>query len=108
MTRRNQDPMFDREQIENNDPMGEETFEEEGFLDDEKGRPLLSASDLDDGAVDKRPGRKAGQKVAGIPEERQHEQNTSSLERPDTQGAVIRERGGDSKGDPAVGGTRPT
>jgi hypothetical protein len=106
MTRRDRDPNFDQEQIENEDPLGENAFEAEGFQDGPDGRPDLTSPELADGAVDKRP-RPAGQKVAGIPSPKQHEQNTSDLARPDSEGVVIRERGGASKGDPAVGGTRP-
>lgn len=105
-SKRNVDPMFDPEEIEAEDPLGEEGFEEEGFADAEDGGPMFSAPGLVDGGLDKRPA-KGGQKVAGIPEERQNELNTPSEDRPDSEGVVIRERGGDSKGDPAVGGTRP-
>ena len=104
--RRTADPNFDPEEIENQDPLGEQAFEEQGFMDARDGGPDLNAPALADDAVHRRPG-KAGQKVAGIPEAEQNTMNSSSLERPDTEGAVIRERGGASKGDPAVGGTRP-
>ncbi len=106
MKHRNVDPGFDPEEIENEDPLGEDAFEAEGFLDAPDGGPAFAAPGLEDDTLDKRPG-KAGQKVAGIPEEEQHQVNTPSEQRPDTQGGVIRERGGQSKGDPAVGGTRP-
>jgi hypothetical protein len=106
MRRRNSDPMFDDEQIENQDPLGEAAFDQQGFDDTEDGEPRFNAPGLEDDSFDKRPARPS-QKVAGIPEEAQHEQNTPSGERPDSQGVVIRERGGESKGDPAVGGTRP-
>lgn len=106
MSKRNSDPMFDDEQIEREDPLGEEMFEEEGFEDGPDGGPSLEAAGLDDDSYDKRPGR-GGQKMAGIPEAEQHEVNTPSEDRPDSQRVVIRERGGQSKGDPAVGGTRP-
>ncbi len=106
MRHRNVDPGFDEEEIENEDPLGEDTFDEEGFLDAPDGGPTFAAPGLVDEGLDKRPDR-GGQKVAGIPEEQQHEVNTPSEQRPDTEGAVIRERGGQSKGDPAVGGTRP-
>ena len=86
MTRRNQDPDFDRDEIEDDDPLGEQAFAEAGFEDAPGG---------------------GGQKVAGIPEARQHETNTPSEQRPDTTMGVIKERGGEGKGDPAVGGTRP-
>ena len=106
MTDRNTDPMFDPEQIENEDPLGEVAFDEAGFQDAEDGGPDFAAPGLTDDNYDKRPGQPT-QKVAGIPEARQHEQNTPSASRPDSTGVVIRERGGESKGDPAVGGTRP-
>ncbi|HEX8904761.1 MAG TPA: hypothetical protein VF771_07970 [Longimicrobiaceae bacterium] len=105
MTRRRQDPDFDREEIEGDDPLGEQAFAEAGFQDAPGGGPDFSAPGLDD-APDKRPAR-GGQKVAGIPESRQHEVNTPSEQRPDTSRGVIKERGGEGKGDPAVGGTRP-
>ena len=105
MTRRNQDPDFDREEIENDDPLGEQAFAEAGFQDAPGGGPDFSAPGSDD-SPDKRPGG-GGQKVAGIPEARQHETNTPSEQRPDTTMGVIKERGGEGKGDPAVGGTRP-
>lgn len=104
--KRNVDPSFDPEEIENEDPMGEEMFAESGFDDAPDGGPRFAAPGLADERADRRPGR-SGQKVAGIPEARQHEVNTPSEERPDSSGVVIRERGGASKGDPAVGGTRP-
>jgi hypothetical protein len=106
MTRRDPDPSFDDEQIEELDPVGEIGFEAEGFDDEPDGRPRLGDAELEDDAIGKRPDR-GGQKVAGIPERRQHEPNSSDLGRPDSEGVVIRERGGASKGDPAVGGTRP-
>lgn len=103
--KRDVDPAFDPEQIENEDPMGEQTFAEEGFADAPDGGPDFSAPAFEDEGLEKRPGRPS-QKVAGIPEERQHEHTTPSGDRPDSSGVVIRERGGASKGDPAVGGTR--
>jgi hypothetical protein len=106
MTRRDPDPSFDEEQIEEQDPLGEIGFEAGGFEDAEDGGPALGDPELADDAIDKRPAR-GGQKVAGIPRADQHEQNSSDLARPDSEGVVIRERGGASKGDPAVGGTRP-
>lgn len=106
MTRRDPDPSFDPEQIEEQDPMGEQAFAEAGFSDAEDGGPDFNAPELEDGANDKRPGG-GGQKIAGIPESQQKIPNTPSEDRPDSQGVVIRERGGASKGDPAVGGTRP-
>lgn len=106
MGKRNVDPAFDPEEIENEDPMGEQAFEEEGFADAAGGGPDFNAPGLADDSVDKRPAR-GGQKVAGIPEAEQKVTNTPSADRPDSEGVVIRERGGQSKGDPAVGGTRP-
>lgn len=106
MTQRNTDPAFDPEQIEEEDPLGEQAFAESGFADAPDGSPDFNAPELEDKALEKRPGR-GGQKVAGIPEEQQHRPNSSSGDRPDSDGVVIRERGGASKGDPAVGGTRP-
>lgn len=105
MTRRNIDPSFDPEEIENDDPLGEQMFAEAGFEDGPDGGPAFSAPGLEDD-VDKRPGG-FGQKVAGVPEDRQRQVNSPSEQRPDSENAVIRERGGESKGDPAVGGTRP-
>lgn len=106
MTRRDPDPSFDDEQIEDQDPLGEDGFESGGFEDAPGGGPVLSAPELEDDAVNKPPAD-GGQKVAGIPERRQKEQNSSDLARPDSSGVVVRERGGEGKGDPAVGGTRP-
>jgi hypothetical protein len=106
MTRRNEDPAFDPEQIEESDPLGEQAFAREGFSDTEEGEPDFNAPGLVDPALDKRPGG-GGQKVAGVPEHLQNRPNSSSEDRPDSEGVVIRERGGASKGDPAVGGTRP-
>jgi hypothetical protein len=106
MRHRNEDPAFDREEIENDDPYGEQAFAEQGFADAPGGRPDFSAPGLVDAADERRPGGE-GQKVAGVPEERQHMVNSPSEQRPDSGNMVIRERGGESKGDPAVGGTRP-
>lgn len=106
MTRhRHVDPEFDPEEIEENDPLGEQAFAAEGFTDGPDGGPDFSAAGLDD-FPEKRPGRPT-QKIAGIPEEAQHRANSASEQRPDSTGAVVRERGGDEKGDRAVGGTRP-
>jgi hypothetical protein len=106
MRHRNEDPAFDREEIENDDPYGEQAFAEAGFADAPGGGPDFSAPGLVDPGDDKRAGGE-GQKVAGIPEERQHLMNSPSEQHPDSGSAVVRERGGESKGDPAVGGTRP-
>jgi hypothetical protein len=105
MARRNVDPSFDGDEIENEDPLGEQMFAEEGFADAPDGGPAFEAAGLTDDTADKRPGRPA-QKMAGIPDSEQHRVNTPSGDRPDSDGVVIRERGGESKGDPAVGGTR--
>lgn len=105
MTRRMQDPEYDPEEIEEDDPLGEAGFDAAGFEDAPGGGPAFSAPGLEED-VDRRPGG-GGQKVAGIPEARQHEVNTPSDERPDTSFGIIKERGGEGKGDPAVGGTRP-
>lgn len=102
----NDDPAFDPEEIDAADPLGEQAFAEGGFADAPGGGPDFSAPGLVDPGLDKRAGG-GGQKVAGIPEERQHETNTPSEQRPDSENVVIRERGGEIKGDPAVGGTRP-
>jgi hypothetical protein len=104
--RRNTDPMFDDDAIENQDPLGERTFEESGFDDSPSGGPQFDGGGLEDKGALKTPGR-GGQKVAGIPEAEQKETNTASGQRPDSEGVVIRERGGASKGDPAVGATPP-
>lgn len=104
MTKRRQDPGFDRDEIENEDPLGEEAFAEAGFQDAAGGGPDFSAPGLEDDPG-KRPGG-FGQKVAGVPEDRQREPNTASDQRPDTPMGIIKERGGEGKGDPAVGGTR--
>jgi hypothetical protein len=101
----NVDPGFDPEEIERADPLGEEIFAEAGFEDAPEGGPDFSAPALEDDG-DRRPGR-LPQKVAGIPEPLQHQVNSPSADRPDSDGIVIRERGGAGKGDPAVGGTRP-
>ena len=103
---RNIDPAFDDEEIENQDPFGEQAFAEAGFDDAPNGGPNFNAPGLVDESIDK-PAGGAGQKVAGIPEAEQHQVNTPSEQRPDSGDMVIRERGGESKGDPAVGGTRP-
>lgn len=106
MTKRNVDPSFDPEQIEDQDPLGEQAFEEEGFVDGPGGGPDFAAGGLEDEGADKRPARPT-QKAGGVPEAARHETNTPSADRPDSERVVIRERGGESKGDPAVGGTRP-
>lgn len=107
MTRRNVDPAFGDDEIQDEDPFGEEAFAEQGFADAPGGRPQLDAPGLEDDSVDRRPGG-GGQKVAGVPDSEQHLINTPSEQRPDSSSGIIRERGGASKGDPAVGGTRST
>ena len=104
MPKRNLDPSFDPEEIENDDPLGEQMFAEAGFEDGPDGGPSFSAPGLED--RDRRPGGH-GQKVAGVPEDRQRLVNSPSEQRPDSGSAVLRDRGCESKGDPAVGGTRP-
>lgn len=104
MTRRDPDPSFDDEQIEEMDPLGEDAFEATGFSDGPDGGPDLIDRDLADDAVGRRSGR-GGQKIAGISAERQREAQSSDPGRPDSSRVVIRERGGAAKGDPAVGGT---
>ena len=106
MARRLDDRGFDREETAAQDPLGEDAFEAEGFDDGSEGRPRFGAPDVEDEPVDRRPGR-LPQKLAGFPEREQRRTNTPSNDRPDSDGVVIRERGGRSKGDPAVGGTRP-
>jgi len=104
MAERSEDPGLDREEMEAADPLGERAFAERGFEDAPGGGPDLT--DLEtEGDLERRPGG-GGQKVAGVPAARQHEPNTPSSQRPDTTMGVIKERGGESKGDPAVGGTR--
>jgi len=105
MDRRNIDPEYDAEEIRDEDPVGEQAFAEQGFQDAEDGGPVLEAPGLE--TEEPRRTDSAGQKVAGVPEDRQKQPTASSPQRPDTTGGVIRERGGAGKGDPAVGGTRP-
>ncbi len=105
MRKRDADPSFDPEEIEELDPLGEQAFAEAGFQDAPDGGPDFAAPGLVDAREDRPPGGH-GQKVAGVPEDRQREPNTPSEQRPDTPNLVVKERGGDSKGDPAVGGTR--
>ena len=105
MPKRDVDPAFDAEEIEREDPLGEQMFAEDGFEDAPDGGPAFNADGLGD-APEKRPGR-LPQKMAGFPQSEQHVQNSADSGRPDSNGVVIRERGGASKADPAVGGTRP-
>jgi hypothetical protein len=101
---RSDDTRLDREELEATDPLGEREFAERGFEDGPGGGPDLTAPGVE-GELERRPGG-GGQKVAGVPAPRQHETNTPSEQRPDTTMGVVKERGGDSKGDPAIGGTR--
>ncbi|HET6230495.1 MAG TPA: hypothetical protein VFE05_10545 [Longimicrobiaceae bacterium] len=87
MTERNIDPAFDPEEIEDGDPYGEQAFAEAGFADAAGGGPDFSAPGLVDDGEDRRPG--GGQKVAGVPEERQHEINTPSADRPDSESVAV-------------------
>ena len=68
MPKRNLDEGFDPDEIENSDPEGEQMFAEAGFEDAPGGGPVSSAPGLEE--TDKRPGGH-GQKVAGVPEDRQ-------------------------------------
>lgn len=104
MAERSDDPGLEREEMEAADPLGEREFAERGFEDAPGGGPDLTAPGME-GELERRPGG-GGQKVAGVPAARQHETTTPSEQRPDTTMGVIKERGGESKGDPAVGGTR--
>jgi hypothetical protein len=106
MDKRNVDSEYDPEEIEREDPEGEELYAERGFKDGPGGGPDFNAPGMVDESIDKRPGR-GGQKVAGVEERHQHDPTSVSEQRPDSGRVVIRERGGASKGDPAVGGTRP-
>jgi hypothetical protein len=103
MSERSNDPGFDAGEYESEDPLGEQTFEEEGFADAPGGGPDFDAGGLEEEV--RRPGGH-GQKVSGVPEERQRRPNTPSEQRPDSEGFVVKERGGERKGDPGVGGTR--
>jgi hypothetical protein len=105
MPKRDVDPDFDAEEIEREDPLGEQMFAEDGFEDAADGGPAFNADGLGD-APERRPGR-LPQKMAGFPSSEQHVQNSADSGRPDSNGVVIHERGGASKADPAVGGTRP-
>lgn len=104
MSVRDNDPGF--ADMENGDELGEQAFAEGGFEDAPNGGPLFSAPEMEDSSFDRTPGRNP-QKVAGVPKEQQNVMNSPSEQRPDSEDVVIRERGGESKGDPAVGGTRP-
>lgn len=102
--RRQAESGFDPDEIENDDPLGEQAFAEAGFQDGPDGGPAFSAPGLEED--DKRPGGR-GQKVAGVPESRQHEVNTPSDQHPDSGFSILKRRPSDEKGDPSVGGTRP-
>jgi hypothetical protein len=102
---RSNDVPFEDDEIEDQDPLGERGFAEQGFTDAPGGGPDFAAGGLEED-VGRRPGGH-GQKVAGVPENQQREPNTPAEGKPDTDGFVVKERGGESKGDPAAGGTRP-
>ncbi len=106
MSRRFDGRGFDEEETMEQDPLGEDGFAADGFDDAPDGGPRFGDAESEDDTPERRPGR-LPQKMAGIPEEEQHRTNTPSGDRPDSSGIVVRERGGLSKGDPAVGGTRP-
>ena len=46
MRKRHGDPEFDRDEIEEMDPLGEEAFAESGFADSPDGGPDFSADEL--------------------------------------------------------------
>ena len=107
MARRFDGRGFDEEETMDEDPLGEDGFEADGFDDDPNGGPRFSSGEAEDDDIpDRRPGR-LPQKLSGVPRTEQHRTNTPSRDRPDSTGIIVRERGGRSKGDPAVGGTRP-
>lgn len=106
MARRFDGRGFDEEETREQDPLGEDSFDAEGFDDAPDGGPRFESPEVEDNTPERRPGR-LPQKMAGIPEREQHRTNTPSGDRPDSSGIIVRERGGLSKGDPAVGGTRP-
>jgi hypothetical protein len=101
------DPEYDPEELDEADPLGEQGFAESGFADSPDGGPDFRADELVDDSFEKPNAPNAGQKVAGIPEDRQHEPNSASEARPDSDNVVVRVRASDLKGDPATGGTRP-
>jgi hypothetical protein len=105
MEERRRKAEYDRDELEEQDPLGTQGFAETGFADAPDGGPAFDAGGLEED-VGRRPGGH-GQKVAGIPEDRQREMNTPAEGKPDTTEFVVKRRGGESKGDPAVGGTRP-
>ena len=106
MSRRFDDSGFDEQETMDQDPLGEDGFDAEGFDDAPDGGPRFGAPEVEEGAPERRPGR-LPQKMAGVPESKQRQENSRSADRPDSSRIVVRERGGLSKGDPAVGGTRP-
>jgi hypothetical protein len=105
MNERGRDPEYSPDEIEAEDPLGERGFENSGFADAPDGGPQIDAEGIE--MPRERAKARPSQKVSGVPKREQHESTTPSLDRPETDGAVIRERGGSAKGDPAVGGTRP-
>ena len=106
MPRRFDDSGFDEQETMDQDPLGEDGFEADGFDDAPDGGPRFGAPEVEDDSPERRPGR-LPQKMAGIPDEEQRRENSGSADRPDSSRIVVRQRGGLSKGDPAVGGTRP-
>lgn len=106
MARRIDNSGFDAEETTEQDPLGEDGFAADGFEDAPDGGPQFEAPEYEDNTPERKAGR-LPQKMAGIPEAEQHRTNSPSGDRPDSSRVVVRHRGGDDKGDPAVGGTRP-
>lgn len=106
MARRIDNSGFDAEETTEQDPLGEDGFAADGFEDAPDGGPQFGAPEYEDNTPERKAGR-LPQKMAGIPEAEQHRTNSPSGDRPDLSRVVVRHRGGDDKGDPAVGGTRP-
>lgn len=106
MARRIEDSGFDAEETMDQDPLGEDSFEADGFEDAPDGGPQFEAPEYEDDTPERRPGR-LPQKMAGFSEDEQNQTNSPSGDRPDSSRVVLRHRGGEDKGDPAVGGTRP-
>ena len=68
MTRRNIDPSFDPEEIENDDPLGEQMFAEAGFEDAPERRPgLFRARHGGDGQAPRRTRTEGGRRAGGPP-----------------------------------------
>src|SRR5688500_8944136 len=85
MRKRNVDPAFDPEEMDQGDPLGEQGYAADRFQDRPDGGSDFSAPGLVDGGDDRRAGG-WGQKVAGVPEDRQRKVNTPSEQRPDSTG----------------------